>query len=60
MHSYYMNDFIEFMINNYITIAIIVCVILSVLIFIDVRDIDLNSPKPATKLVEEVTYYAPV
>ena len=45
-----------YMINNYITIAIIVCVILGILIFIDVKDIDLNSPKPPSKLVEEVTY----
>ena len=50
-----MSEIVEFMRENYLAIVIIVSVVLILLVIIDLRDIDLNPPKPDSKLVQQVT-----
>ena len=49
-----MNEFVMFMKENYISIAVIVSIIFVLLIIISIREWNLNPPKPDTKLVQEV------
>jgi hypothetical protein len=50
-----MNELILFFKENYISIAVIVSVIFTLLIIISIREWDLNPPKPDSKLVQSVT-----
>jgi hypothetical protein len=50
-----MSEIGEFMRENYLAIVIIVSVVLVLLVIIDLKDIDLNPPKPDSKLVQQVT-----
>jgi len=50
-----MSEIGEFMRENYLAIVIIVSVVLILLVIIDLKDIDLNPPKPDSKLVQQVT-----
>ena len=49
-----MNEFVSFIKENYISIAVIVCIIFILLIIISIREWDLNPPKPGSKLVQQV------
>ena len=49
-----MNELIILIGENYIIILIIVLVILALLVIISIKGIDLNAPKPESKLVEQV------
>ena len=49
-----MNEFIAFIKENYISIAVIVSIIFVLLLIISIREWDLNPPKPDSKLVQEV------
>jgi hypothetical protein len=50
-----MNEFVAFIKENYISIALIVSVIFALLIIISIREWNLNPPKPDSKLVQSVT-----
>ena len=50
-----MNEFVSFIKENYISIAVIVSSIFVLLIIISIREWDLNPPKPDSKLVQSVT-----
>ena len=50
-----MSELIDFIKANYINIGIIVVSVLCLLVVIKVNDIDLNLPKPESKLVQQVT-----
>lgn len=50
-----MSEIIEFIKANYLSISIIVVVVLFLLVVIDIKGIDLNPPKPESKLVQQVT-----
>ena len=50
-----MSEIIDFIVGNYISIAVIVSIIFALLIIISIREWDLNPPKPDSKLVQEVT-----
>jgi hypothetical protein len=50
-----MSEIIDFIEENYISIAVIVSIIFALLIIISIREWDLNVPKPKSKLVQEVT-----
>ena len=50
-----MSEVVDFMRENYLAIVIIVSVVLFLLVVIDLKDIDLNPPKPDSKLVQQVT-----
>jgi hypothetical protein len=49
-----MSEIIDFMRENYLAIVIIVSVVLFLLVIIDLKNIELNSPKPESKLVQQV------
>jgi hypothetical protein len=49
-----MNEFVMFIKENYISIAVIVSIIFVLLLIISIREWDLNPPKPDSKLVQEV------
>jgi hypothetical protein len=49
-----MNEFIAFIKENYISIAVIVSIIFVLLLIISIKEWDLNPPKPDSKLVQEV------
>lgn len=49
-----MSEFVDFIKENYISIAVIVTVIFALLIIISIREWDLNPPKPESKLVQQV------
>jgi hypothetical protein len=50
-----MSEIVDFMKENSKTIIIIVVVVLLLLFIINIKGIDLNPPKPETKLVQQVT-----
>jgi predicted negative regulator of RcsB-dependent stress response len=50
-----MNQIILFFKENYVSIAVIVSVVFTLLIIISIREWDLNPPKPDSKLVQSVT-----
>jgi hypothetical protein len=50
-----MNEIILFFKENYISIAVIVSVVFTLLIIISIREWDLNPPKPDSKLVQSIT-----
>ena len=50
-----MSEIVDFMKENSKTIIIIVVVVLILLVVINIKGIDLNPPKPETKLVQQVT-----
>jgi hypothetical protein len=50
-----MNEFVAFIKENYISIALIVSIIFVLLLIISIREWDLNPPKPDSKLVQSVT-----
>jgi len=50
-----MSELIDFIKANYLNIVIIVVSVLCLLVVIEVKDIDLNPPKPESKLVQQVT-----
>lgn len=50
-----MNEIKEFITENSQTILIIMGVVMIMLVIINIREINLNEPKPETKLVQEVT-----
>ena len=49
-----MSEIVDFIKENYISIAIIVSVIFSLLIIISILNWDLNPPKPESKLIQQV------
>ena len=51
----YMSEIIDFIKENYLSILIIIVVILILLVIIALKDIDLNPPKPESKLVQQIT-----
>ena len=50
-----MSEIIDFMKDNYLTISVIVIGVLTMLVIINIKGIDLNAPKPESKLVQKVT-----
>jgi hypothetical protein len=50
-----MSEILEFIKENSLIIIVIVVVVLLLLVIINIKGIDLNAPKPETKLVQEVT-----
>ena len=50
-----MNEFVAFIKENYISIAVIVSIIFVLLLIISIREWDLNPPKLDSKLVQSVT-----
>jgi hypothetical protein len=53
-----MSEYMDFIRENYLSIIIIVSFVLILLVAINIRGIDLNAPKPETKLVQQVTVYS--
>ena len=53
-----MNQITDFIRDNFKMIILIVFVVLGLLLIINIRGIDLNPPKPETKLVQQVTVEA--
>ena len=49
-----MNEFVVFIKENYISIAVIIAIIFALLLIISIREWNLNPPKPNSKLVQEV------
>ncbi len=49
-----MNEIVDFIKENYVSIAIIVIVVLFLLVIIKIKEIDLNPPKQESKLVQQV------
>ena len=49
-----MSEIVDFIKENYISIAVIVSVIFAMLIIISIREWDLNPPKPESKLIQQV------
>jgi hypothetical protein len=50
-----MNQIIDFIRENLTMIMLIVFVVFGLLLIINIKDIDLNPPKPESKLVQQVT-----
>jgi hypothetical protein len=50
-----MNNIIDFIKQNYLNILSIVIVVISLLVIINFKGINLNPPKPQSKLIQEVT-----
>jgi predicted negative regulator of RcsB-dependent stress response len=50
-----MSEIVDFIKENFKMIILIVIVVLLLLVFINIKGIDLNEPKPESKLVQEVT-----
>ena len=50
-----MSEIIDFIKENYLSISIIVVVVIFLLVVIDIKGLDLNPPKPESKLVQQVT-----
>ena len=50
-----MSYIVDFIKENYIIIIVIVVLVIILLTIIDIAGIDLNAPKPESKLVQEVT-----
>lgn len=50
-----MSQIIDFIRENLTMIILIVFVVLGLLLIINIKDIDLNPPKPESKLVQQVT-----
>jgi hypothetical protein len=49
-----MSEIVDFIKENYVSISIIVVVVLLLLVIIKIKEIDLNPPKPESKLVQQV------
>lgn len=49
-----MSEILNFIKENYVSIGIIVVVVLLLLVIIKIKEIDLNAPKPESKLVQQV------
>ena len=49
-----MIEIVNFIKENYVSIAVIISVIFALLIIISIREWDLNPPKPESKLIQEV------
>jgi len=52
---YFMSEIVTFIKENYVSIAVLVSVIFSLLIIISIIGWNLNPPKPELKLVQQVT-----
>jgi hypothetical protein len=50
-----MDNIIDFIKQNYLNILSIVIVVISLLVIINLKGINLNPPKPQSKLIQEVT-----
>ena len=50
-----MSEIVDFIKENIKEIAIIVVVVLFLLVLINIKGVDLNAPKPESKLVQQVT-----
>ena len=50
-----MSEIIDFIKENYVSIAVVVSVIFALLIIISIIGWDLNPPKPESKLIQQVT-----
>lgn len=50
-----MNNLTDFIKENYLNIWIIVIVVITLLVIINLKGINLNPPKPESKLIQEVT-----
>jgi len=50
-----MNNLVDFIKQNYLNILIIVIVVITLLVIINLKGINLNPPKPQSKLIQEVT-----
>ena len=53
-----MSEIVDFIKENVKEIAIIVLVVLCLLVLINIKGIDLNAPKPESKLVQQITVEA--
>jgi len=49
-----MSEIVDFIKENYISIAVIILVVFALLIIISIREWDLNPPKPESKLIKQV------
>jgi hypothetical protein len=49
-----MIEIVNFIKENYVSIAVIISVVFALLIIISIREWDLNPPKPESKLIQEV------
>jgi len=52
---YFMSEIIDFIKENYVSIAVVVSVIFALLIIISIIGWNLNPPKPESKLIQQVT-----
>jgi hypothetical protein len=50
-----MSEIVDFIKENYLIIIVIVVLVLILLTIINIKGIDLNTPKPESKLVQEIT-----
>jgi len=50
-----MSDIVDFINSNYLNILIIILIVLTLLVIINIKGINMNPPKPESKLVQEVT-----
>ena len=50
-----MSEIVNFIKYNFVSIAIIVIIVLFLLVVIKIKEIDLNPPKPESKLIQQVT-----
>lgn len=53
-----MSELMDFIRDNYLSIIIVVSFVIILLVVINIRGIDLNAPKPESKLVQQVTFYS--
>jgi hypothetical protein len=53
-----MSELMNFIRENYLGIIVVVSVVLLMLVIISVKGLNLNEPKPESKLVQQVTVYS--
>ena len=56
----YMSNILEYIRENYLNIGIIVTSVIFLLVIIELTGIELNSPKPNTKIIQQVTMEKPM
>jgi hypothetical protein len=49
-----MSEIVDFIKENYVSIAVVVSIIFTMLIIISIKEWDLNPPKPESKLIQQV------
>jgi len=55
-----MSNILEYIRENYLNIGIIVTSVIFLLVIIELTGIELNSPKPNTKIIQQVTMEKPM